>query len=298
MLDRAKIATPCVQQLLDSRLGPWTGSKKRQLPVPSVLEPITELRKSGTEADLGTPGANSIGALLNAAEHIATATEGEALDQRIKRKRVNSFPRSNEDGGLTVTAENPESVDTTISDQGGTTEETSSGVVHFSVPQAQEDDHHVEASETYIAEVAEVARLGGTLGDYLFKGMNKTQRRNQEKDRRMISFTETVRLHLGYREGEDFKLEVWLCSSVGKAIAQAKMESVEGLRSMLGDYLFDAMETSIWRQDEEKKGISDSTGAVDVSFPNGEDGGDCIMKVMLNFVVGMHVFRSTYRGSV
>lgn len=114
----------------------------------------------------------------------------------------------------------------------------------------------------------------------------------------MISFTETVRLHLGYREGEDFKLEVWLCSSVGKAIAQAKMESVEGLRSMLGDYLFDAMETSIWRQDEEKKGISDSTGAVDVSFPNGEDGGDCIMKVMLNFVVGMHVFRSTYRGSV
>ncbi len=128
--------------------------------------------------------------------------------------------------------------------------------------------------------------------------MNKSQMRHREKDRGMMSFTETVRLHFGYREGEDFKLEVWLCSLVGRAISQAKMRSVEDLRSMLGDYLFDAMKASIWREEEERKGVSDCTGAVDVSFPNGEDGSDCVMGVMLNFVMGIRVFESIYRGTV
>jgi hypothetical protein len=67
--------------------------------------------------------------------------------------------------------------------------------------------------------VAEVARLGGTLGDYLFKGIDKSPMRHREKDRGMMLFTETVRLYFGYREGEDFKLEVWLYSSVGRAIS-------------------------------------------------------------------------------
>jgi hypothetical protein len=241
--------------------------------------------------------------------------QGEVLIPPRKRRRVGSFPPSNENRGFIVTpeapagvnlqAENVSSVDSSVSqpssgpvsNQGGTTEETSPGDVDFSVPQAQ-DDHQGEASETNIAEVAEVGRLEGTLGGYLFKGMNKSQMRHREKDRGMMSFTETVRLHFGYREGEDFKLEVWLCSSVGRAISQAKMRSVEDLRSMLGDYLFDALKASIWREEEERKGISDCTGAVDVSFPNGEDGSDCILGVMLNFVMGIHVFRSIYHGTI
>ncbi|CZT53315.1 uncharacterized protein RSE6_14801 [Rhynchosporium secalis] len=172
---------------------------------PSEQSYALQLYESSTEVDSGTPGPDSIGALLNAAKHITTATACKALDQHRKRRR-------------------------------STTEETSSVGVHFSVSQVQADNQ-VEAIETNIAEVAEVGRLGDTLGGYLFKGIDTTHMRNREQDRGIISFTETVRLHFGYREGEDFKLEVWLCSSVGKAIVQARI-SVEDLRGKLSDYLF------------------------------------------------------------
>lgn len=70
------------------------------------------------------------------------------------------------------------------------------------------------------------------------------------------------------------------------------MRSVEDLRGMLGDYLFEAIDSSNWRKEEKRKGISECTGAVDVSFPNGEDGGDCKLGVMLNFVMGIRVFEA------
>ena len=106
-----------------------------------------------------------------------------------------------------------------------------------------------------------------------------------------------MRLHVAYREGEDFKLEVWLCSSIGKAISQAKMRSVEDLRSMLSDYLFEAMKASNWRQEEERKGMSECACAVDVSFPNADDSSDCKVEVMLNFMMGIRVFADIYPGT-
>jgi hypothetical protein len=225
--------------------------------------------------------------------------------------RVGSFPLSIENRGSIVTAEAPagvnlqrenvSSLDSSvsqpaggpISDQGGATEETSARDANSSAPQAQ-DDHQIEASETNIAMMAEVDKLKSTLGGYLFKGMNESRMRRREKDRGMKSFTDTVRLHLAYQEGEDFKLEVWLCSSIGKAISQAEMRSVEDVRSMLGDYLFEAMKASNWRQEEERKGMSECACAVDVSFPNADDGSDCKVEVMLNFGTGKDVYGNIY----
>ena len=97
-------------------------------------------------------------------------------------------------------------------------------------------------SGTEIAKMAMVDRLESTLGGYLFKGMNESRMRHLEKEKKMVSFTDTVRLHFAYYQGGDFKLEVWICSSFGKAILQAKKMSYSAVRDMLGDYLFGAME--------------------------------------------------------
>lgn len=217
--------------------------------------------------------------------------------------RTRSVETAEAPAAVNLQAGNASSLDSSLSqtsiglihDQGGATGRTSPGDANLSaVPQAQ-DARQVEASETNIAMMAEVDKLESTrtLGGYLFEGMNESRMRHREKDRRWMRFTDTVRLHVAYREGEDFKLEVWLCSSVGKAISQAKMRSVEDLRDMLGDYLFEAMKASNWRKEEEKKGMI-GTRAVDVSFPNGDDGSDCKVEVMLNFGAGLYVLAEIY----
>ncbi len=144
-----------------------------------------------------------------------------------------------------------------IHNQEGATGKTGPGDSDSSrAPQVQ-DASQVEANGTNIAIVAQVDKLKTTLGGYLFKGLDTSRIRRREKEARMMKFTDTVHLHLAYREGEDFKLEVWLGSSMGKAISQAKMRSVEDLRGMLGDYLFEAMDASNWRKEEKRKGMSD-----------------------------------------
>ncbi|KFY65434.1 hypothetical protein V496_02558 [Pseudogymnoascus sp. VKM F-4515 (FW-2607)] len=94
-----------------------------------------------------------------------------------------------------------------------------------------------------MARMAEVDKLG-IIGNYLFGGINASLMRRKEMDDNIISFTDTVRLHIAYQAGEDFKLEVCLSSSVGQTILQAMKGSIEDLRSMFGDYLFGAIEES------------------------------------------------------
>ena len=198
-------------------------------------------------------------------------------------------------------AENASSLDSSLSqtsiglihDQGGASGKTDA---NFSAVSQARGARQVEAGETNIAMMAEVDKLESTLGGYLFKGMDASRMRNGEKDGGMTTLTDTVRLHLAYQEGEDFKLEVWLCSSIGKAISQAKMRSVEDMRSMLGDYLFKAMEASNRKQEEETTAISESTGAVNVSFHDGDESSDCKVEVMLNFGAGLYVYEKIYLG--
>ncbi|KAF2175227.1 hypothetical protein K469DRAFT_78828 [Zopfia rhizophila CBS 207.26] len=148
-----------------------------------------------------------------------------------------------------------------------------------------------------MALMAEVAKLEDILGGYLFKGMKESRIRHREEERRSTTFTDAVRLHLADESGEDFKLEVWLYSSIGKAISQAKanMRSVEDLRDMLGDYLFEAMKASNRRKEEERTGMLACTSAVDVSFPSGkESSDDSKLEVMLNFETGDYVLGKAY----
>ncbi|KAF2177299.1 hypothetical protein K469DRAFT_755231 [Zopfia rhizophila CBS 207.26] len=181
--------------------------------------------------------------------------------------------------------------------QGGAIGEASPRAANFEVvPQAQ-NVTQIEASDMNMALMAEVGKLKSILGNYLFTGMKLSHIRRREEDSgsMLTDLTDTVRLRLPHRSGEDFKLEVWLCSSFGESIPRAIMSSVEELRIILGDYLFDAMNASNWRKEEKTMGKSACTGAVGVSFPSGKgSSSDSKLEVMLNFETGLSVYRTAY----
>ncbi|KAF2174771.1 hypothetical protein K469DRAFT_766999 [Zopfia rhizophila CBS 207.26] len=147
----------------------------------------------------------------------------------------------------------------------------------------------------WMARLAEVEKLESILRSYLFAGIKASRMRYWEEDMGPMTLTNTVRLHPARKEDKDFKLEVWLCSSIGNAISEAKMRLVEDLRTMLGDYLFKAMKTSNQRKEEERIGMLACTSAVDVSFPSGKDSSDnSKLEVTLNFEKGWYVLGEAY----
>jgi hypothetical protein len=67
--------------------------------------------------------------------------------------------------------------------------------------------------EPKVAMMANVSQLTGFLSDYLKQGMQASLRKLGEE---YINFTDAVRLYLGSEQDKDFKVEIWLCASVGK----------------------------------------------------------------------------------
>lgn len=249
-----------------------------------------------------------------------------ALDGHNPAIRARSIENTEVPAGVNLQGERVSNLDSSfsetliapISDQRNVAAEISLVDTDLKVHQAQ-NGYRAEASKTNIAMMAEVDKLESILGNYLVDGMNASRMRQHEKDIRWITFTNTVRLHVADDKGEDYKLEIWLCLSAGKAISHAKknftpselgrrspladnaenrvedvIKPVEELRSILGAYLFDAMKASNWRKEEEKAGMSIGTSAVDVSFPDGDDGTDCKLDVMLGFGAGIDVFAKIY----
>lgn len=235
-------------------------------------------------------------------------SQEEALDPHRKRRRVNSPHLSNEDEVSTETATestlsvhsptgNAPSFDSslrpssgTISDQGSVVEETIPEYAGLSMAQA-ESDNQDQGGRMNIAMTAKVDQLLPILGQYLFNGMDTSRTRRQEKDIGWISFTNTVLLHISDNKGDDYKLELWVCSSVGRAILQAKTRAVEDLKDMLGGYLFNAMKTSKLMKKEEERGLLKGTDAFEVSF---QDASDCKVEVMLSYRAGQYVWAELY----
>jgi len=217
----------------------------------------------------------------------------EPQGERRKRRRVGSFPLSNGNREFTVTPEAPadvnlqadniQTLDSTFSQsarsiQEGATEEMRRGGAKAQVSRGM-----------MVARMAEVEKLEIPLGGYLFKWMKASRMRHQEKERRCMRFTDTVRLHVAYREGEDSKLEIWLCASIRNDVSQATIYSAEELRNILGDFLFEAVEASNWRKEQEKKGIYDFRGAFQISSFDEQSGSDCKMDVLLGSKMGLNL---------
>lgn len=301
-------------RILDIALDPFRWDVT--LSVPTSDTSNANGREPRTEAESGTRSGNpkSIGALLNAAEYIAGSTQiqqspsvsssliadrmssappeslvpegshpfvgervlqGEALGPPRKRMRVDLFP--------SLDLPLPQPLVQPICKQRGATKETSLGGAKAQA-----------VSGMKIARMAEVNQLEKFLGDYLLEGICTSCMRCQEKERRCMRFTDTVRLYVAYRKGEDIKLEIWVCASIGKDILQATIISAEGLRSVLGSYLFEAMKSSNWRKEQERKEVYDFNGAVNISFPGEHDGSDCKMEVLLGSEMGLDFYKNVF----
>ncbi|KAJ8062028.1 hypothetical protein OCU04_009809 [Sclerotinia nivalis] len=183
-------------------------------------------------------------------------SQAEACDSPSKQRRIVPF------SGLDLSLSQPTNGIT--HDQGGAignsiSERANSGAV------------------MYIAEMAELCKLESILGAYLFN--------NLQQEKQCEKYTYAIRLHFADCPGGDFKLEIWLCSSIRQAILQVKMGLFEDLRNTLGDYLFEGMKTSNWRKEEEAEGKADCTDAVNIV---GDDENDCKMEVMLGFEAGIN----------
>jgi hypothetical protein len=107
-------------------------------------------------------------------------------------------------------------------------------------------------------------------------------------------FTNTVCLYFAYHKSEDFKLEVWLCLLIEKAISQAKTKSAKDLSNILSDYFFGAIKASNRRREGGTTEMSDCAYIIDVSFLNGDNNSNYKIGVMLCFVRGKDVYKNIY----
>ncbi|KAF2254167.1 hypothetical protein BU26DRAFT_582667 [Trematosphaeria pertusa] len=100
-----------------------------------------------------------------------------------------------------------------------------------------------------IVHEAQIDTLESIIGRFLFTSVRLSyKRRGEELQARA---TGAAGLHLPNREYEDVTVMVWVLPSVGGCILEVNEFSVEALRGLLGDYLFEAMEASKCRKAEE-----------------------------------------------
>jgi hypothetical protein len=150
------------------------------------------------------------------------------------------------------------------------------------------------------ASVARLDNLEKILPPYLLECMETSVIRRLEENRENmgpIRLTSAVILYIVAQRDRDFKLEVAIGSSTGKIILQslAELKSVEDLRSLLGNCLFDGMKSSNHRKEEAKRGITTCTSAVRVSFPSGMDSSDdCMLEVMLDYNTGRWIWHDVF----
>ena len=139
----------------------------------------------------------------------------------------------------------------------------------------------------FVAVMPEASSLRGVLGGFLYVGMRTSCKRVQEENNRLTS---AVCLHFAAYHGGDFKLELFVNAMTGIAIAQANGD--DGLvRDMLGDYLTDAMEGSLWMQEEERVGRSGTTKAFGV-IP--VETTDYRLSILLRFSTGTELFNQLF----
>ncbi|OAL42572.1 hypothetical protein IQ07DRAFT_340578 [Pyrenochaeta sp. DS3sAY3a] len=143
-----------------------------------------------------------------------------------------------------------------------------------------------ERSSAKVAILADLDRMKNYIGDYLHRGVRESRMRDGEKRK----LTSALRLGLAYDSGEDFILELWICSLYGRSIEDrmSTMNSIEDWKDILGDYLYVAMKNSRSRKIEEEKGIQ-RTNAVRLSSPNGKNY-DSKVEVMMSFDQGREVW--------
>ncbi|KAF7870607.1 hypothetical protein EAF04_004351 [Stromatinia cepivora] len=261
-------------QAPDFALGQFRQDVPPSLPAPS---PSITVPEPTLTAHPATSHSNpiSINTLLNMADCVAESTQGQQIADKLDSSL--SQPSNGIPHGQVGAIGNPIPGDT-----------------NFSVVSQAKSAYQTEATGKKVAKTADVDKLEHLLGAHFLNGIYATRMRHLEKVNGWRKFTNAVRLHVPFIEGEDFALEVWLSASFGQSILQAMINSTKDLRNLLGDYIFEATKVSNWMVEAEKKGIQDFNGAIIVSFPDGDDSSDCKMEVMLNCIVGFNLLKSVF----
>jgi len=99
-------------------------------------------------------------------------------------------------------------------------------------------------------------------------------------------------LYLRAKIDRDFKLEILVGSISGKVISQslAELESVEDLRSLLSERLFDSIKSSNYRKEKEEREILACTSTVRVfSLSSVDSNSDCMLEVMLDYNTSLRI---------
>ncbi|KJK74210.1 hypothetical protein H634G_10583 [Metarhizium anisopliae BRIP 53293] len=174
-----------------------------------------------------------------------------------------------------------------------------------------EEEKHFSAKQStraYVADVADRSQSESTSGIqvvlnmasldnitdilpvYLVEGMKQSLKRMQE--RTSNNLTDAVNLHMPSKKHEDCVLKIWVCFEIGKQVSELKMGLVDELRDVLGDFLFNGMETSYFRQDEREAGVFEGTNAIKAS-PFGED---YLVELLLSFDTAVKALPILYPG--
>lgn len=125
--------------------------------------------------------------------------------------------------------------------------------------------------------------LRPVLGSYLFMGMEMSYLRRGEQH---STRTASVCLHAAQQVDGDFRLEAVVCRPFGDTVCEAE-GNVIWLKTILGTYLFDAMDESLGRRQEKDAGRVDSTDMVYVNAH--ENGADTTLSVSIGFDVGREI---------
>ncbi|KAJ6208635.1 hypothetical protein PSV09DRAFT_1187338 [Bipolaris maydis] len=141
-----------------------------------------------------------------------------------------------------------------------------------------------------VAIMADLDVMERYVGNRLFNAAQASRMRIGEQTK----LTKAFSLYLARDSGEDFVLEIWMCSIHGLSILEEerRMTSVEDWKTVLGECLYLAMATSKSRKIEEDIG-NPTTEAVKLCFPNG-DNYDSKLEVKINFDTGLTIWNEGF----
>ncbi|KAK8145439.1 hypothetical protein G3M48_004446 [Beauveria asiatica] len=137
------------------------------------------------------------------------------------------------------------------------------------------------------AVMVSLERAPSVLQSFLFAGLISSKKRLLETT---SSCTLAMAMYLAAAEGKDYRLELWLCSSMGDILSNALNNPTPSLRYLLGDMIFDAIESSQVMLEERQKERVCGTDALQLT----RDGEDYKISISLGFEKGMMMYFSLF----
>ncbi|PTB40382.1 hypothetical protein M441DRAFT_90633 [Trichoderma asperellum CBS 433.97] len=146
---------------------------------------------------------------------------------------------------------------------------------------------HFQPADSNVALCPALDKAKPIIQNYLYVGLTQSNRRKAEGNR---TSTDTIELYLP-SSMNDAWLKLWVCSAIGMRISEAKdMPELIELRAILGDYLWECLESSQLRKEEIDKGASMGTHALKI----GTDGADYVIFLALGFDAGWDIFSTLF----